>query len=222
MARYESASTIAIMGVQSCVQCKRNNPEQEIAAGFFYVPHKEPLCFLMNLLDLCIGLLVQTRKRTAMSYAQDDFYTLITKAAEPHTVLREPVEEGQLPAMPYLLFSMTQGHPGPSHHGRVNEAGIRQVSAHYQAQLQLRCFATDSWNILERVHLALESESLQALSEELNIAVVRAVLSEVEPDQAEQGQAHTRLDLDVLYTASMDDEVHVIEFVEVKGGQPPA
>lgn len=23
------------MGVQSCVQCKRNNPEQEIAAGFF-------------------------------------------------------------------------------------------------------------------------------------------------------------------------------------------
>lgn len=157
-----------------------------------------------------------------MSNAQDDFYRLITKAAEPHTVLREPVEEGQLPAMPYLLFSMTQGRPGPGHYGRVDEAGIRRVSAHYQALVQLRCFAMDSWNILERVHLALESESLQALSEELNIAVVRAVRLGVEQDQAEQGKAHTRLDLDVLYTASMDDEVHVIEFVEVKGDQPPA
>lgn len=176
----------------------------------------------MNLLDLCVGLLVQARKCTAMSNAQDDFYRLITKAAEPHTVLREPVEEGQLPAMPYLLFSMTQGRPGPGHYGRVNEAGIRRVSAHYQALVQLRCFAMDSWNILERVHLALESEPLQALSEELNIAVVRAVRLEVEQDQVEQGKAHTRLDLDVLYTASMDDEVHVIEFVEVKGDQPPA
>ncbi|CAM5441766.1 hypothetical protein AFAE65S_02808 [Alcaligenes phenolicus] len=177
--------------------------------------------FLMHLLDHCVGLFAQARKRTAMSNAQDDFYTLITRAAAPHTVIREPVDEGQLPAMPYLVFSMNQGRPGPSHHGRVNEAGIRRVSAHYQALVQLRCFATDSGSILERVHLSLESESLQALSEELNISVVRAVRLEVEQDQAEQGQAHARLDLDVLYTAGMDDEVGVIEFVEVKGESFP-
>ncbi|EKU29569.1 hypothetical protein C660_13664 [Alcaligenes sp. HPC1271] len=42
MGRYESARLIAIMGVQSCVQYKRNNPEQEIAAGFFIVWSQQP------------------------------------------------------------------------------------------------------------------------------------------------------------------------------------
>ncbi|MCX5462780.1 phage neck terminator protein [Alcaligenes parafaecalis] len=156
-----------------------------------------------------------------MSNALDDFYTLIAKAAEPHTVIRSPIDEGQLPALPYLVFSVIQGRPGPSHHGQVDDTGIRRVSAHYQAVVQLRCFALDSWTLLERIHLALESEALQALSEELNISVLRAVRLDVEQDQAEQGRAHTRLDLDVLYTASMDEEVHVIELVEVKGGPPP-
>lgn len=155
-----------------------------------------------------------------MNNAQDDFYTLIAKAAEPYAVLRDPVEEGQLPAMPYLLFSLTQGRPGPSHYGRVNEAGIRRISVQYQALVQVRCFAANSWNILEQLHLKLESEALQALSEELNIALVRALRLEVEQDQTEYGRAHARLDLDVMYTASLDDEVHVIEFVEVKGEQP--
>ncbi|UTM01846.1 hypothetical protein MID00_20580 [Alcaligenes sp. NLF5-7] len=68
-----------------------------------------------------------------MNNAQDDFYTLIAKAAEPYAVLRDPVEEGQLPAMPYLLFSLTQGRPGPSHYGRVNDAGVRHISVQYQA-----------------------------------------------------------------------------------------
>ncbi len=156
-----------------------------------------------------------------MSNAQEDFYTLIAKAAEPYPVIRGPVDEGQLPAMPYFVFSLTQARPGPSHHGQVSEAGVRRVSAHVQAVVQLQCFAPDSWSLLERVHLALESEPLQALSEELNISVMRALRLELEQDQTDLGQAHCRMDLDVLYTVSMDDDVQVIEFVEVNQGPVP-
>lgn len=151
-----------------------------------------------------------------MSNARDDFYTLISTAAAPCLVIYSD-QNGKAPARPYITLSVQVGRPGPSHHGPVNNDGIRIISSHRPVSIQLQCYGADSLEILDRLQLALQREAIQELSEQLNISTLRPVRLQPVPALVEGVTYEPRaiLDLESMYTASIEDNVGVIESVEI-------
>lgn len=162
-----------------------------------------------------------------MSNAHESFYTLISTAASPLKVIYSD-QNGKRPARPYITLSVQVGQPGPSHHGQVDDEGVRVISSHRPVSIQLQCYGADSLEILDRLQLVLQRESIQGLSEQLNISTLRPV--RLQPVPALLGgvsyEPRAILDLESMYTASITDEVGVIESVEITmdttpGESPP-
>ncbi len=162
-----------------------------------------------------------------MSNAHESFYTLISTAAAPLKVIYSD-QNGKRPARPYITLSVQVGQPGPSHHGPVSDEGVRVVSSHRPVSIQLQCYGADSLEILDRLQLVLQRESIQGLSEQLNISTLRPVRLQPVPALLDGVSYESRaiLDLESMYTASITDEVGVIESVEITmdttpGESPP-
>lgn len=148
--------------------------------------------------------------------AHDDFWTLFDAATTVPIIFANG--NGPRPPKPYATLQLSVAQPQPAHHGRVNEEGIRPVSAHRSASVQIQVYGEGSWGIAESLAMTLHTDRLQMLAEELNLTINENIRIQDVPMLMDNSTYEPRaiLDLQATYTAHIDEDVGFIETVRGK------
>ncbi|HRL22805.1 MAG TPA: hypothetical protein PLP85_13640 [Alcaligenes sp.] len=151
-----------------------------------------------------------------MSSVRHDFYTLISTAVAPGTVIHSDHTDA-LPARPFIMLGLELGELGSGQRAPVRATGAGRVSFHRPVSIRLQYFGSGGFDVLDTLQLVLQNQAMQDLSEQLNITALRPVRLQVLSVPLEGGGQEPRavLDLESGHTAFIEDDVGLIDTVEV-------
>jgi hypothetical protein len=123
------------------------------------------------------------------------------------------------PARPYIALTLRGSTSLPLHLGPVASDGVRAVSSHRDARIELTYFGAGGMNAMETLAQRLQMERALLHAEALDLAVFS--IGEVQQVSLlqEDGTYEPRMQLalSVRYTVTLDEEIAVIETVNVDG-----
>lgn len=153
--------------------------------------------------------------------AHEDFLTLFEAATTRPVIFAN--ENGKRPQRPYVTVQLQLASPLPVHTGPVDGNGQRRLSAHRPVTIQLQCYGDGSWGVLDQMQLTLYTDSLLNLAESLNIGLQREPRLQDVPALLEGTKYEPRaiLDIEAMYTGSIEEEVGIIETVNGTGTTTP-
>lgn len=126
-------------------------------------------------------------------------------------------ENGPRPATPYVQMRFGHARPFPPHRGHVDDGGNQAVVAHRDASVELQCFGTGSFELLDGVAQRLGMSTALARAESLDLAVFE--IGQLKSVPVLRGQTtyepRALLELRVRYVVALTDHVGLIESVVV-------
>jgi hypothetical protein len=128
-------------------------------------------------------------------------------------------ENGPRPPKPYIQLRVQTALRFPLHRGAVDDGGQQLVTVHRDAAVELQCFGSGSYDVLDKLGQRLGMEVSLAEAERLDLAVFDVgKLSQV-PVLRDQASYEPRavLELGVRYAVSLADTVGAVEQVMLHG-----
>lgn len=148
---------------------------------------------------------------------EQSIHELISIEATVPVVFAE--QDAVPPAKPYIALKVQGSTSLPLHLGPVEPDGVRAVSSHRDAPIELTYFGPGGMDALDTLAQRLQMERALLHAEALDLAVfaigqvqqVRLLLEDA------TYEPRTQLALSVRYTVTLDEEVGLIETVNADG-----
>lgn len=128
-------------------------------------------------------------------------------------------ENGPRPPKPYIQLRLQTALRFPLHRGAVDDAGQQLVTGHRDAAVELQCFGSGSYDVLDNLGQRLTMEGSLAEAERLDLAVFDVGKISQVPVLRDQASYEPRavLELGVRYAVTISDAVGAVEQVVLHG-----
>jgi hypothetical protein len=123
------------------------------------------------------------------------------------------------PTKPYIALKLQESSRLPLHLGPVAPDGVRAVSSHRDAQLELTYFGAGGMDAMDTLAQRLQMEKALLHAEALDLAIFAIGQTQQVPLLLEDAtyEPRTQLALSARYTVTLNEEVGLIETVNADG-----
>jgi|GEM_PF-936122 len=137
---------------------------------------------------------------------------------DPMPMILAP-SNGPRPGTVFATIQVTPGQTLPAHQGRVDQQGVRKLFGPRVVQVQIQCYGSGSWDVLDALAMNLSTQAALESSEAANISILSVERLQSVPALMDNQKYEDRaiLDLTAHYIAAIDEDVGFIETVEGSG-----